>query len=458
MEKTVGKQSIRFEEAIHLISAASIAGKKEGEGPLGKLFDKISADPCFGMETWEKAESAMQRSAVETALEKAGMESKAVRFLFGGDLLGQLIATSFGAEELGIPFFGLYGACSTCGESLALAAMTVAAGFGDPVMAVTSSHFGGAEKQFRFPLEYGNQRPLSATWTVTGAGAFLLSKKGGRVRIPEVTIGKVVDYGVKDSLNMGACMAPAAADTIERNLEDLGREPEDYDRIITGDLGYVGKQILLDLLKGRGIDIKEQHMDCGIEIFDRESQDTHSGGSGCGCSAVTLAALILPKLTSGEETGAFRADRRPSLHRELQRGPERAGHRPWRGAGALLGGKNMDYLNAFWVGGLICALVQILLDRTKLMPGRVMVMLVCSGAVLGFLGIYEPFRDFAGAGAGVPLLGFGNTLYQGIRKAVDEDGFLGLFMGGFTASAVGISAALIFSYLASLIFQPKMKE
>ena len=167
-------------------------------------------------------------------------------------------------------------------------------------MAVTSSHFGGGEKQFRFPLEYGNQRPLSATWTVTGAGAFLLSKKGGRVRIPEVTIGKVVDYGVKDSLNMGACMAPAAADTIERNLEDLGREPDDYDRIITGDLGYVGKQILLDLLKGRGIDIKEQHMDCGIEIFDRESQDTHSGGSGCGCSAVTLAALILPKLTSGE--------------------------------------------------------------------------------------------------------------------------------------------------------------
>ena len=193
---------------------------------------------------------------------------------------------------------GLYAWCKTA--LVALIAFFGAAGFGDPVMAVTSSHFGGAEKQFRFPLEYGNQRPLSATWTVTGAGAFLLSKKGGRVRIPEVTIGKVVDYGVKDSLNMGACMAPAAADTIERNLEDLGREPEDYDRIITGDLGYVGKQILLDLLKGRGIDIKEQHMDCGIEIFDRESQDTHSGGSGCGCSAVTLAALILPKLTSGE--------------------------------------------------------------------------------------------------------------------------------------------------------------
>ena len=284
-----GKQSIRFGEAVHLVSAASVAGKKEGEGPLGKLFDKVSEDPCFGMENWEKAESAMQRAAVETALEKAGLEPTAVRFLFGGDLLGQLIATSFGAEELGIPFFGLYGACSTCGESLALAAMAVAAGFGEPAMAVTSSHFGGAEKQFRFPLEYGNQRPLSSTWTVTGAGAFLLGKKGGKVRIPEVTVGKVVDYGVRDSLNMGACMAPAAADTIERNLKDLGRKTEDYDRIITGDLGYVGKRILLDLLEEKG-----------IEIFDKESQDTHSGGSGCGCSAVTLAAMILPKLASGE--------------------------------------------------------------------------------------------------------------------------------------------------------------
>ena len=228
------------------------------------------------------------------------MQEKEIRFLFGGDLLGQLIATSFGVKELGIPLFGLYGACSTCGEALCLAAMTVAGGFADHVAVVTSSHFGGAEKQFRFPLEYGNQRPLSATWTVTGAGAFLLGKRGGKVRIPEVTPGKIVDYGVKDSLNMGACMAPAAADTIEQNLKDLKRKPEDYDRIITGDLGYVGKRLLLELLEEKGIGIKEQHMDCGIEIFDQEKQDTHSGGSGCGCSAVTLAALILPKLVSGE--------------------------------------------------------------------------------------------------------------------------------------------------------------
>ena len=223
-----------------------------------------------------------------------------IRYIFAGDLLGQLIATSFGVEELEIPLFGLYGACSTCGETLSLAAMTVSAGYADQVLAVTSSHFGSAEKQFRFPLGYGNQRPLSATWTVTGSGAFLLSAQKSHAKITGITTGKVVDYGVRDSLNMGACMAPAAADTICQNLIDFNRQPQDYDRIITGDLGYVGQTILLELLKEKGFDIKKQHMDCGIEIYDRKLQDTHSGGSGCGCSAVTLSAMILPKIEKGD--------------------------------------------------------------------------------------------------------------------------------------------------------------
>ena len=295
-----GKQSIRFDEAVHLLCAASIAGKKEGEGPLGDRFDQVFEDPFFGKATWEEAESAMQRAALEKVLEKAGMQEKEIRFLFGGDLLGQLIATSFGVEELEIPLFGLYGACSTCGETLSLAAMTVSAGYADQVLAVTSSHFGSAEKQFRFPLGYGNQRPLSATWTVTGSGAFLLSAQKSHAKITGITTGKVVDYGVRDSLNMGACMAPAAADTICQNLMDFNRQPQDYDRIITGDLGYVGQTILLELLKEKGFDIKNQHMDCGIEIYDRKLQDTHSGGSGCGCSAVTLSAMILPKIEKGD--------------------------------------------------------------------------------------------------------------------------------------------------------------
>lgn len=277
-----------------------MAGKKEGEGPLGEKIDLICEDPMLGEENWEKAESMLQIKAIQLALEKAGKMPQQIRYIFAGDLLGQLIATSFGVEELEIPLFGLYGACSTCGETLSLAAMTVSAGYADQVLAVTSSHFGSAEKQFRFPLGYGNQRPLSATWTVTGSGAFLLSAQKSHAKITGITTGKVVDYGVRDSLNMGACMAPAAADTICQNLMDFNRQPQDYDRIITGDLGYVGQTILLELLKEKGFDIKKQHMDCGIEIYDRKLQDTHSGGSGCGCSAVTLSAMILPKIEKGD--------------------------------------------------------------------------------------------------------------------------------------------------------------
>ncbi len=262
-----GEQSICFEKPPYIRCSASVVGKKEGEGPLGSLFDLICEDPMLGEENWEKAESMLQVKAAKLALEKAGQMPQRVRYIFAGDLLGQLIATSFGVQELEIPLFGLYGACSTCGETLSLAAMTVDAGYADQVLAITSSHFGSAEKQFRFPLEYGNQRPLSATWTVTGSGAFLLSTEKSHARITGITTGKVVDYGVRDSLNMGACMAPAAADTIFCNLMDFNRQPQDYDKIITGDLGYVGQTILFKLLEERGFDIRKQHMDCGIEIL-----------------------------------------------------------------------------------------------------------------------------------------------------------------------------------------------
>lgn len=299
MTQMMGQQSIQFDKAVHIISAASVVGKKEGEGPLGNQFDLVCEDPMFGEKNWETAESTIQKEAAQTALGKAKLLPTQIRYLFAGDLLGQLIATSFGVQDMNIPLFGIYGACSTCGESLTLGAMTINAGYADRVMALTSSHFASAEKEFRFPLEYGNQRPLAATWTVTGSGAFVLAENGGHARISGVTPGKVVDFGVKDSLNMGACMAPAACDTIYQNFMDFNRQPEDYDKIITGDLGYVGQTILVDLLKEKGFDISKVHMDCGIEIYDRETQDTHSGGSGCGCSAVTLAAMILPKLEKG---------------------------------------------------------------------------------------------------------------------------------------------------------------
>lgn len=294
-----GTQSVQFDQAPYILSSASVVGKKEGEGPLGGLFDMVGADDLFGEDTWEAAESTLQKEAATLAIGKAGISKEEIRYIFGGDLLGQSIATTFGLMELNIPLFGLYGACSTAGESLSLAAMAVAAGFGDQVLAVTSSHFASAEKQFRFPLEYASQRPLSATWTVTGSGAFVLAKKRSKVRITGITTGKVVDFGIKDSMNMGAAMAPAACDTIYQNLIDFDRNPEDYDKIITGDLGYVGQEILIKLLREKGFDISKQHMDCGIEIYDRTTQDTHSGGSGCGCSAVTLSASFLPQLEKG---------------------------------------------------------------------------------------------------------------------------------------------------------------
>lgn len=300
MEKKKGGQSIAFDRAPYLIESASVVGKKEGEGPLGKFFDMVEEDNLFGENTWEEAESTMQKEACTLALGKAHVKPEEVRFLFGGDLLRQGVATSAGVESLQIPLFGLFGACSTSGEALALASMCVAAGYGEYMLAVTSSHFGSAEKEFRFPLGYANQRPLSAQWTVTGSGAFLVGTRKSHVRISGVTIGKIVDYGLKDSQNMGASMAPAAADTILCNMEDFGRKPEDYSRIITGDLGYVGQTILFDLMRKKGLDIMNSHMDCGMAIFDQQTQDTHAGGSGCGCAATTLASYILPKISKGE--------------------------------------------------------------------------------------------------------------------------------------------------------------
>jgi stage V sporulation protein AD len=301
MEETMikGKQSLLFETPPGIISSASIVGKKEGDGPLGKYFDVIEEDPMIGKDNWEEAESQLQMRAVQMALDKANLKPSDIRYLFSGDLLGQLIATSFGMLDFKIPLFGLYGACSTAGESLSLAAMTVAAGYAKHCLAVTSSHFASAEKQFRYPLEYASQRPLSTTWTVTGSGAFIVGESG-KVKISGVTTGKMVDYGIKDSMNMGAAMAPAAADTIYQHFMDFDRTPDDYDLIVTGDLGVVGRELVLDLLREKGYELAPKYFDCGIAIFDDRLQDTHSGGSGCGCSAVTLAGYLLPKLKSGE--------------------------------------------------------------------------------------------------------------------------------------------------------------
>ncbi|MBQ7776575.1 MAG: stage V sporulation protein AD [Lachnospiraceae bacterium] len=299
MHKRLGRASIQLEEGVYIVNSASVVGTKEGQGPLGNLFDQVGSDDMFDSNTWEEAESALQKNAVYLALQKAGKKPEEISYLFAGDLLGQSIATCFGLKQFEIPLLGVYGACSTCGESMLLGTFALEGDFADHVVCVTSSHFASAEKEFRFPLEYGNQRPLSATWTVTGSGAFVLAKEhqsGDRAKITGVTVGIVTDYGLKDSMNMGACMAPAAASTISRHFQDFGTGPQDYDMIITGDLGSVGQTVLFDLLRDKGYDISNVHMDCGMTIYDAETQDTHAGGSGCGCCAVTLSAYILKQI------------------------------------------------------------------------------------------------------------------------------------------------------------------
>ena len=297
-----GEHSIKVPVPGYIRSSASVVGTKEGEGPFGNSFDVVGTDDKFGCDTWEQAESTLQKEALQLAIGKSGMKSGEIRYLFAGDLLGQSIASSFGVASFQIPLVGMYGACSTCGLTLSMATVMIAGGMAEHAACVTSSHFASAEKEFRFPLGYGNQRPLSATWTVTGSGAFILSSTRGRhdrAMVSGLTIGKIVDYGLKDSMNMGACMAPAACDTIYRNLMDFGRVPSDYDKIITGDLGSVGQKVLWDLMREKGMDISKVHMDCGMEIYD-QSQDAHAGGSGCGCSAVVLSAYVLKQLEEGK--------------------------------------------------------------------------------------------------------------------------------------------------------------
>ncbi len=310
MNQRIGKASMKPGRPVYILSSASVAGKKEGEGPLGSLFDLVGEDDLFGCKTWEEAESNLQKDAAYLAMGKANLKPWDISCIFAGDLLGQSIATSFGISTYGIPLLGVYGACSTCGESILLGAITIAGGFAEKVLCVTSSHFGSAEKEFRFPLEYGNQRPLSASWTVTGSGAFVLSSEPvhkndmqndirARACVTGMTTGKIVDFGLKDSMNMGACMAPASASTLEQHFIDFNSQPEDYDKIITGDLGSVGQTVLIALLRDKGYDISAVHMDCGIMIYNAQTQDTHAGGSGCGCSAVTLSAYILKQLEEG---------------------------------------------------------------------------------------------------------------------------------------------------------------
>ncbi|MBE6976182.1 MAG: stage V sporulation protein AD [Ruminococcaceae bacterium] len=295
-----GKRSFLLSAMPVITAWASVAGKKESEGPLGHCFDVTSEDTLFGQKTWEQAEKQMQKIALDTLMKKAGINRQALDLVFSGDLLNQCIGSSFTLRNTGIPHLGLYGACSTMAESLLLSAMAVGGGFFDRVAAMTSSHFASSERQYRFPLGYGGQRTPTAQWTVTGSGAALVCATGKGPKIEACTVGTVTDLGIKDANNMGAAMAPAAYDTIKTHLEDLSRTAQDYDLIVTGDLGQLGKEMLLELARRDGLSLGGKLVDCGTMVFDLEKQDVHSGGSGCGCSAITLCSELLEKLNRGK--------------------------------------------------------------------------------------------------------------------------------------------------------------
>lgn len=298
-EKRVGKQTIKLKNPPSIRSTACIVGPKEGKGPLKLYFDDIIEDEMWGEKSWEKAESKLMRETLAKLLKKAGKSAGDIDCIIAGDLLNQCISANYGFRESGIPFYGVYGACSTMAESLSLASMMVDGDFADNIVCMTSSHFCSAEKQFRYPLELGTQRPPTSQWTVTGSGGVLVSKDGTGPYITHVTTGKIVDMGIKDANNMGAAMAPAAVDTLVTHFKDTGFSPDSYDLIITGDLGAIGKEICIEMTREQGYNISNIYNDCGVMIFDCERQDTHMGGSGCGCSATVLAGFIYKKIVDG---------------------------------------------------------------------------------------------------------------------------------------------------------------
>ncbi|MDD2218389.1 MAG: stage V sporulation protein AD [Eubacteriales bacterium] len=313
MKNKIGKQTFVFRNKPVITGECAVVGTKEGQGPLKEYFDTILEDDTYGENTWEKAESRMMENSIMTAIRKAGLEKKNIEVMLTGDLLNQLMSSSFSARDIGVPFIGLYGACSTMTLSMLMSSIIVDGEFAENVVCAASSHYCTAERQFRMPLEHGNQKPPSAQWTATASGAAVISKnpcKSNETLIPipkEIfithgTVGKIIDTGMKDSNQMGAAMVPAAVDTILNHFEDTGRTPDDYDIILTGDLGYIGKEIALDLFADAGLNMKKMHLcydDCGTMLYYRESEDVHGGGSGCGCSASVFTGYLFKKMRAG---------------------------------------------------------------------------------------------------------------------------------------------------------------
>lgn len=303
MIQRIGTRTLAFDKQPYLFSYASVVGKKEGDGPLGTRFDFVTENDRMGEKSWELAESQLQKTAIDLAIQKANIQKADLDFILAGDLLNQCIGSSLASVDSGVPYLGLYGACSTMALGLALGACLVESGSARQLLAAASSHFCSAERQYRFPLAYGGQRTPTAQWTATAAGAVVLKEpvgyNSGQVHVTHACFGQMVEMGVTDANNMGAAMAPAACATLEALFEDLNAEPTDFDCIVTGDLGHIGSDILLTLLRQDGLECNTVYSDCGNLLYGDE-QDAHAGGSGCGCSAAVLCGPLLRDMQAGK--------------------------------------------------------------------------------------------------------------------------------------------------------------
>lgn len=461
MSKKIGNQTYKLETPVHIFGYSATVGAKESNGPLQKYFKNVEKDDTLGEATFEKAERKMMEKTIAKALKSCDLNESNLDFLIGGDLLNQLVTVNYTARNLSVPFLGIYGACSTMSESLAIGSMLLDGGFGDYIACVTGSHFATAERQYRNPLEFGNQRQTYSQWTVTGMGCTVLSHKGNGPKISMVCMGKVTDWGVKDIANMGAAMAPAGMSTLTSFFEDTNTLPEDYDLIVSGDLGKLGSDILKDLMEKAGYKLGKNYVDCGHLIYSNE-QKALQGGSGAGCSACVFNSYLLNKIEQGTfkkilfmATGALM---NTTVNQQGETIPAIAHLVVVERWGGKMTEALLMYLKVFLVGGAICLIGEVILITTKITTARILVIFLMAGAILGGFNLYGYLVDFAGAGATVPITGFGNALARGAILGGLTDGFFGALAGGLLSASLGISISIGASYLVALLSSSRTKK
>jgi len=460
--KKLGNQTYKLEKNCYILGKSALVGNKEKFGPFGKYLKNVVEDDKMGEDTFEKGERRMLSKINDLAIKDSKLKVEDINLYLGGDLMNQIVSSNYSAEKLQIPFVGIYSACATLTASLGLAACLIESGAFSNILCSTISHFSSAERQYRYPLEFGNQRQCYSQWTVTGGGGFVLSTKPTNIIISKVCFGRVQDFGVVDIANMGAAMAPAACDTLCNFFDDTNSKPNDYDLIATGDLGKLGSDILRDLLEEKGYILEQNYLDIGHSIYSFD-EESYQGGSGAGCSACILASYILENMRDRKfkkvlvvATGALmstvsnqQGDAIPAVAHLIEINVV------W---GGCMFAALFMYVKVFVVGGLICMIGELIEIKTKITPARILVLFLMAGAILGGFGVYNYLIEFAGAGATLPITGFGNALARGAIEGAESNGLFGAIGGGLMATSAGVAVSIGLSYMISFFVSSKSKK